>query len=60
MPLFTYVGPFDSVEVPLIRAHVKPGEEFEVTDAQAVLLLEQPSNYQPVTKARKADTAPEG
>jgi hypothetical protein len=60
MPRFTYVGPFDSVEVPLIRRHVKPGEEFDVTDDQAALLAEQPDNYRPATKARKADTAPEG
>lgn len=60
MPRFTYVGPFDSVELPLIGRHVKAGEAFDVTDDQAALLAEQPDNFTPVTKSRKADTAPEG
>lgn len=60
MPRFTYVGPFDSVELPLIRRHVKAGEDFDVTDDQAAMLAEQPANFRPVTKSRKTDTAPEG
>lgn len=60
MPRFAYVGPFDSIELPLIRRHVKAGEEFDVTDEQAQMLAEQPDNFRPITKSRKADTAPEG
>lgn len=50
MPALVYVGPFDAVDVALLRATVRPGEPFEVTDAQAAALLDQPDNFQPAPK----------
>lgn len=53
MPRIVYVGPFDQVDVPLIYGAVRPGEPFDVTDAQAALLLDQPDNFQPAPKVSK-------
>ena len=55
MPRFSYVGPLDGVDIPLLRlTEVHPGDEFDVTDEQAELLAAQPSNYGPIDKAAKA------
>lgn len=52
MPRFRYVGPIAGIDIPLLRlTDVKPGDEFDVTDAQAELLGAQPDNYEPADKA---------
>jgi hypothetical protein len=53
VPTFVYVGPFDVVDIPLIGRSVKAGEEFDVSDAQAALLAEQPDNYAPAPVKKK-------
>jgi hypothetical protein len=53
VPTFVYVGPFDVVDIPLIGRPVKAGEEFDVPDAQAALLAEQPDNYAPAPVKKK-------
>lgn len=48
-------NPLGSVDLPLIGRTLAPGEEFEVTDAQAAALLEQVGNYAPApARAAKA------
>jgi hypothetical protein len=48
MPRLVYVGPIDTVEVPLIGRTLTRGEEFDVADDDtAAALLDQPDNYQP-------------
>jgi hypothetical protein len=55
----TYVGPFESVYVPIFDAEVAQGETVEVTDPDAAAsLLDQPSNWRAKpTKPTKADPA---
>ncbi len=58
MPRFRYVGPFDGIDIPLLRlVDVKPGDEFDVSDAQAELLGAQPDNYEPVDEETAAIAA---
>jgi hypothetical protein len=46
---FTYIGPVDEVEVPLLGGIVlRHGDEFDVDDAHAQAFAEQPDNYSPV------------
>lgn len=48
MPRVVYVGPFDQVDVPALRAGgVKPGDAIEVSDADAEALLLQAENWAP-------------
>ena len=47
MARFTYIGPVDEVEVPLLGAVLHRGDEFDVDDALAPAFAEQPDNYSP-------------
>ena len=59
MPTIRYVGPIDTVRVPLIGREVSHGDELEVTDDEARRLLEQPDNFAPVGDALDAMTVAE-
>lgn len=49
MARFTYVGPVDEVEVPLLGGVVlRRGDEFDVDDDAAQAFADQPDNYVPV------------
>jgi hypothetical protein len=53
MPKIKNVSPLGDLDLPLIGRVVKSGEVFDVTDEQAVVLLEQPTNWaQPVEKGK--------
>ena len=45
MPKIKNVSPSGDLVLPLIGRVVKAGEVFDVTDEQAVVLLEQPTNW---------------
>ena len=53
------INPLGEIDLPLIDRSLMSGEEFEVTDEQAAVLLMQVDNYQAVTapKATPADAA---
>lgn len=48
MPTLRNVNPLGEVDLPLIGRTLGAGEEFDVTDAQAALLLAQAGNYEAV------------
>jgi hypothetical protein len=59
------INPLGEIDLPLIGRSLAAGEEFEVSDEQAAILLMQDANYEAVnttkTKAATAaDTAQEG
>lgn len=64
MPKVRYVGPLVGVDIPLVRlTDVKPGDEFDATEAQAALLLEQADNFHPAdapASRKKSTPAPAG
>jgi hypothetical protein len=45
------------LDIPLVRRVVPFGHEFDVTDEQARVLLQQPANYAPADDAAKAIAA---
>lgn len=56
----TYVGPFDSVIVPLPTGgapEVERGQDIDIPDSHAERLLEQPSNWQRASKPAAAKAA---
>lgn len=57
MPLIKNVSPVGDLDLPLVNRQgdncIKAGEEFDVTDEQAALLLDQPDNFQLVEKTKK-------
>lgn len=58
MPTLRYVGPIDQVEIPGV-AVLKRGDEFEVSDELAVVMLQQPDNFSPVADAMDVMTIDE-
>lgn len=50
----TYVGPHDAVEVPGVGA-VKHGDALTVPDGLGKSLLEQATNWQPVTTVKRKE-----
>ncbi len=56
MPLIRNVSPLGDLDVPLLGRILAAGEEVDVPKAAAVLLLEQPDNFQPVTPAAKTSS----
>lgn len=56
MPRFTYLGPFDSVDV---LVEVPKGAEVDVPDVTAARLLDQPEVWAPDGKALDTLTVPE-
>jgi len=50
----TYVGPHDAVEVPGVGA-VKHGDALTVPDSLGKSLLEQATNWQPVTATKSKE-----
>ena len=46
------INPLGAVELPLIGRELAAGEEFDVTDEQAKVLLEQATNSELVTKKK--------
>ena len=61
----TYIGPHLSVRVPLppdgaYETSVDHGGVLETTAEHAERLLEQPTNWEPVKAAKKADKAEKG
>jgi hypothetical protein len=59
------INPLGEIDLPLIGRSLAAGEEFDVSDEQAAILLMQDANYEAVktTKpkaATAADTAQEG
>lgn len=45
MPVLKNVSPRGDLDIPLIRATVAFGEEFEVSAEHAKILLDQPENF---------------
>ena len=61
MPKIRYVGPIVGVDVVAAGlSGVEPGDEFDVSDDVAELLLTDPTMYVPAGKAAKSDRAQEG
>lgn len=59
MPKLRNVNPLGEVDVPLIGRTLGPGEEFDVDDDTAKVLLAQVGNYAPVGDAMDAMTIDE-
>lgn len=55
MPKIKNVCPMGEVDVPLLGRELAAGEEFEVTEEVAALLLAQPDNFIAVTASKKKD-----
>lgn len=54
------INPLGDIDLPVLGRTVRAGEEFEVTDDVAAVLLEQVGNYEAVTKkSSKSNTAVE-
>jgi hypothetical protein len=54
MPTLKNVSPLGAVDLPILGGDSVPaGAEFEVTDEQAELLLDQPDNFKLVTPKKK-------
>ncbi len=51
MPTLKYIGPIDEVDVVGVGIF-KRGDELEVTAEQAKSLLDQPDNFESVTKKK--------
>ena len=49
MPLLRNVCPLGDVDLPLIGRSLTAGEEFDVSDDVAALLVDQPNNYELVS-----------
>jgi pseudouridine-5'-phosphate glycosidase len=61
VPKIRYVGPIVGVDVVAAGlSGVEPGDEFDVSDDVAELLLTDPTMYVPAGKASKSDRAQEG
>ena len=56
MAVLKNVSPIGALEIPLIGRVVEANEEFEVPSGVADALLQQPDNFQPVTKSKKSTT----
>ncbi len=56
MPRIKNVSPYGDLDVPLLGRTLTAGEEADVTDAQAEVLLAQPTNYAPAGKPPKEAT----
>ena len=54
MPTLKNINPMGEVGVPGV-GELSAGQEFDVTDAQAKVLLDQPDNYKLVTPPKKKD-----
>jgi hypothetical protein len=59
MPKLRNVNPLGEVDVPILGRSLTAGEEFEVDDDTARLLLAQVGNYAPVGDAMDAMTVDE-
>lgn len=53
MPTLKNTNPLGDVDFPLLGRTLEAGEEFEVSDEQAIELLKQDGNYEAVTAAKK-------
>lgn len=56
MAVVKNVSPLGALDIPLLGKVVGAGEEFEVPASVADVLLQQPDNFQPVTKSKKSPT----
>ncbi len=56
MAVLRNINPLGEVDLPLIGRTLAAGEEFEVPDSVAEVLLEQVGNYEPVVKSAKKST----
>jgi hypothetical protein len=45
MPILRNINPLGAIDLPLLGRTLDAGEEFEVTDDQAAVLLQQIGNY---------------
>lgn len=59
MAVLRNINPLGEVDLPLIGRTLAAGEEFEVPDSAAEVLLEQVGNYEPVKTAKKSTTVKE-
>ena len=59
MAVLRNVNPLGEVDLPLIGRTLAAGEEFEVPDSQAEVLLEQVGNYEQVKSPKKSTTVKE-
>ena len=56
------INPLGEIDLPLIGRSLAAGEEFDVSDEQAAILLMQDANYEAVasSKSKSTTTAQEG
>ena len=59
MAVLRNINPLGAVDLPLIGRTLAAGEEFEVPESQAEVLLEQVGNYEPVKSPKKSTTVKE-
>lgn len=60
MAILRNINPVGDIDLPVLGRTIRAGEEFEVADEIAAVLLEQVGNYEAVTKKPgKSNTAVE-
>jgi hypothetical protein len=60
MPVLRNTNPLGAIDLPLIGRTLQAGEEFEVTDDQAALLLQQIGNYTTDASQQQAPASDQG